>query len=158
MLDFRLARLAETVTEHDSLFLWFPLVHAHVTFILQWPLWQSVEFRNQPLSDSMLSLSVPSESLTIVAAICLSLSTTAVLLRIWVRSRFLTSGLQAVSWTTLGLRVHAVRSTMPCPRCGLANLYAGRLDHPHCPSRLRRLLHRRFRGCPQGSCNAHLLC
>ncbi|KAH0352199.1 hypothetical protein KCU83_g4009, partial [Aureobasidium melanogenum] len=49
----------------------------------------------------MLSLSVPHESITIVAAICVSLATTSVLLRLWVRSRFLTGGLQADDWTIL---------------------------------------------------------
>ncbi|KAG9687824.1 hypothetical protein KCU95_g10798, partial [Aureobasidium melanogenum] len=49
----------------------------------------------------MLSLSVPHESITIVAAICVSLATASVLLRLWVRSHFLTSGLQADDWTIL---------------------------------------------------------
>ncbi|CAD0085558.1 unnamed protein product, partial [Aureobasidium vineae] len=64
------------------------------------PLWQSVD-HPQLSSLSMLSLSVPSESITIVAAVCLSLATASVILRIWVRSHFLTSGLQADDWTIL---------------------------------------------------------
>jgi hypothetical protein len=47
MLDLPLARLAETMTGHDSLFLWLLLAIAHVTSILQWPLWQSVDLHQQ---------------------------------------------------------------------------------------------------------------
>jgi hypothetical protein len=47
MLDLPLARLAETLPGHDSLFLLLLLVNAHVPSILQWPLWQSVDQHQQ---------------------------------------------------------------------------------------------------------------